>query len=307
MPIFEIFSKRQKRLRGEMPDVFQYDTIPQQLKVQVIHIFREVFGSEANVESEHWSLIHQALTREYGVFHLADVVDPYGYETTQKALEVVRFFLQEQNAEKSLDVIELGAKVISQRIQTRRKFIKIDQAKAAIAELNARFSEHAVGFQFESEQIIRVDSSIIHAEVVKPALALLRDPRFAGANEEYLSAYDHYRHGRIEESLTDALKCFESTMKSICNSRGWSYSDKSSAKELLDVCFAKQLLPSHLQAEFNALRATLEAGVPTVRNKQGAHGQGPRVRVVPRCIASYALHLTAANVLLLVSADKELA
>ena len=34
MPI-DIFSKRQKRLRGEMPDVYQYDTLPGGLRTQV--------------------------------------------------------------------------------------------------------------------------------------------------------------------------------------------------------------------------------------------------------------------------------
>lgn len=38
MKIYELFSKRQKRLRGEVPDVYQYETIPPELRVQVVHI-----------------------------------------------------------------------------------------------------------------------------------------------------------------------------------------------------------------------------------------------------------------------------
>ena len=45
MPIYDIFSKRQKRLRGEFPDVYQYETIPNELRVQVIHIWRDAFGA----------------------------------------------------------------------------------------------------------------------------------------------------------------------------------------------------------------------------------------------------------------------
>ncbi len=44
MKDYELFSKRQKRLRGEVPDVYQYETIPQELRVQVVHIWRDVLG-----------------------------------------------------------------------------------------------------------------------------------------------------------------------------------------------------------------------------------------------------------------------
>ena len=43
MRFFEIFSKRQKRLRGEVPDVYQYETIPSGLRVQIIHIWRDIW------------------------------------------------------------------------------------------------------------------------------------------------------------------------------------------------------------------------------------------------------------------------
>jgi len=44
MTIFDLFSKRQKRSRGEVPDVYQYETIPTELRVQIIHIIRDAFG-----------------------------------------------------------------------------------------------------------------------------------------------------------------------------------------------------------------------------------------------------------------------
>jgi len=41
MPIFELFSKRQKKLKGEVPDVYQYKDIGQKFRVQVVHIVRD--------------------------------------------------------------------------------------------------------------------------------------------------------------------------------------------------------------------------------------------------------------------------
>ena len=39
----------------------------------------------------------------------------------------------------------------------------------AIDQLNRRFREHSVWYQYESGQIVKVDSQDIHSEVVKPA------------------------------------------------------------------------------------------------------------------------------------------
>jgi hypothetical protein len=48
---------------------------------------------------------------------------------------------------------------------------------------------------------------------------LLHDAAYEGAEAEFLSAHEHYRHARNKEALTDALKSFESVMKSICTKR----------------------------------------------------------------------------------------
>jgi hypothetical protein len=45
MTVFDLFSKRQKRSRGEVPDVYQYETIPEVLRAQIVHIIRDAFGS----------------------------------------------------------------------------------------------------------------------------------------------------------------------------------------------------------------------------------------------------------------------
>ena len=47
----------------------------------------------------------------------------------------------------------------------------------AVVELNTRFREHGIGYQFESNKIVRVDSQFLHQEAVKPALQLLLKAR----------------------------------------------------------------------------------------------------------------------------------
>lgn len=307
MPTFDLYSKRQKRIRGEVPDVFQYEDIPKAFRVQVIHIIRDAFGhySGGSQSYEVFKSIHDILCREYGLFHLSQEAPLTG--NYQAAL--FNFFLNCEDIEKVLDVIELSFKGVngitrdsSYRYNTQPS-IEPDEA---IKELNIRFLEHGIGYQFEAGELMRVDSKLVHAEVVKPALKVLSDKRYAGANEEFLKAHEHYRHGRYKECLNECLKAFESTIKAICDKRSWQYSNSDTAKKLIDICLQKGLIPSYLQSQFTALRASLESGIPTVRNKLSGHGQGTQQANVPRYMAAYLLHLTATSILFLTDAEKEL-
>jgi hypothetical protein len=109
MPILNTYSKRQKKKRGEAPDVFQYDSLPQPFRVQVVHILRDALGLpyhsnftgySGNVNAMYQS-IHDGLCREYGIFTL--VKNPDGNFATS-----VFDFLLNTDTEKALDLIELS-------------------------------------------------------------------------------------------------------------------------------------------------------------------------------------------------------
>jgi hypothetical protein len=315
MPILDLFSKRQKRTRGEVVDVLTYDNLPNELRVQIIHIMHDVLGSteEANEHSYSYRVgptyqkIVSALRREYGVFELGK--RPL-HERHNFALELFNFILQDQSVERTLDAVELVCRSIDHETRDFNYKGRPDSdnaADGALLEINSRFLEHGVGFRYEVDQIIRVDSEVVHAQIVKPALALLHDKKFKGAEAEFHTAFEHYRHGRAKEALTECLKSLESTMKSIATSRGWAYSPNATAQPLIALMFEKELIPAFWATHFSGIRATLESGVPTVRNRQAGHGQGVGVVDVPRHLVAYALHQTAATIVFLVSADRELA
>jgi hypothetical protein len=48
----------------------------------------------------------------------------------------------------------------------------------------------------------------------------------------------------------------------------------------------------------------LKTGLPGVRNNAGGHGEAPDAPAVPPYIASYALHMTATNILMVMDAMK---
>lgn len=207
-----------------------------------------------------------------------------------------------------LDVLELSFRVVNTYI---REFGGIIRGASvlpddAIVELNQRFNEQGIGYQFESGEIIRMDSKLVHSEIVKPALSFLHDKIYAGANDEFLRAHEHYRHKRYKECLNECLKSFESMMKAVCKKRRWKYSETDTAKTLLDICLKNGLIESFWQSHFTGLRATLESGIPTVRNKTSGHGQGTDLTTVPPSVASYVLHLTATILLFLANAEKDL-
>lgn len=313
--ITNIYSKRQKRLRGEYSDVYQYDELSIEFRRQVTLIFRDIIGIQSfrfghcegtfSYTNDIYENIHKILCREYGVLSLGNAV--FMNEKIFHYLQVT------QNSEECLDIIELLSQSSLQIIQDYgwnygEEFV--NEINQAVQELNYRFKEHGIGYQFEPDanEIIRVDSQFIHSEVVKPVLKLLAsNDLYQGANDEFLSAHEHYRHQNYKESLNDCLKSFESFLKAIHEKRNWEYNkDKDTAQRLVQSCFDHDLIPKYMQTQFDSLGNLLKSGLPTTRNRESGHGQGTEVRNVPEHLASYALHLTATNLLFLAQCEATL-
>ncbi len=314
MAIFDIFSKRQKKLRGETPDVYVYNELPNPLRVQIVHIWVDTLGNDEQYGGYYWGQVKQAyefvvntLCREYGVFSLPGTRENYGNRNYIE--ELANFFLQEKEVERALDVVELSFAVIDSSTREHNYLGRLDaseRADSAIKELNNRFKEHGVGYQFTNGKIIRTDSELIHSEVVKPALTLLNQKHYAGAQQEFLKAYEHYRTGNAKEALSECLKAFESVMKAICDKRGWSYGNKATATPLIQTCFDNGLVPAFWQSQYTSLRSLLESGVPTGRNNLSGHGQGTNLVSVPTYLVAYMLHMTASAIVFLTEADANL-
>lgn len=302
MGIYDTFTKRLRiRQKAGQPDVYQYNELPPALRGQIVHIFRDAIGrGVGEIHGENlWVSLERTVCRERGTFVLND----------EHEMPEARCFwsILNEKVPDVLDVIEVGCRVIQFAVSPVAR--RIGEARMssgeALEEFNARFREHSVGYQYESGEIVRVDSAMIHAEVIKPALHLLSDRDFSGANSEFLKAHEHYRHGRYEEAMVDALKAFESVMKTICDRRKWAYkADKATASVLIDTVFDNELVPSFVKSEFTALVSVLKDGAPTARNRAAGHGTGATPRAVPRHLAAYVLHMTAANIVFLVEAHK---
>ncbi len=309
MPVYDIYSKRKKQQEQVgQPDVYKYDEIPEGLRNQIIYIWRTAIGTwrEGSYDYSNeppdniWIAIHDILCRELGLSSL-------GRKGDKPFTKCCTFLLEESNIDNILSLIEVSFRMIeivcSKLDGVEKLRAKITQEPDdAINELNTRFKEHGIGYQYAGGMIVRMDSQYMHTEAVLPAISLLQQPGFEGASEEFLDAHKHYREGNNKDAISNALKAFESTMKSICSLMGWKFPENATAKPLIDICIGNGLIPRPLQGHFGSLRATLESGLPTTSNRLARHGQGKKRTIVPNHYAAYALHLAATNIVFLVEA-----
>ena len=307
MAVFNIYSKRQKILRGDIPEIFTFE-IPTKLRVQIIHILNDGIGvsnerAGDDEIDEYYMLIHDILCREYGETSLVKNIS--GYK------DQVQYFISfGKDSEQVLDAVELAIRLIENVISDVDKFykqvvtIKMN-SEEVIEEINQRFKENGVGYSYEKGEFLRVDNTFIHEEVTKPVLSLLYNKKFDGACDEYLKAHEHYRHGRNKECLAECLKAFESTLKIICNEKGWEFDNqKDTAKKLIQICLLNGLLPGYLETQMAHFRALLETGLPVIRNKTSGHGQGNEIITVDESMARYGLNLTGTNIIFVVEQSK---
>ncbi|VWX46619.1 STM4504/CBY_0614 family protein [Novosphingobium sp. 9U] len=295
MALPQLFSRRRRQQSGPASDIYSYDSVPGKVRVQIVHLIIEGLGrhDQYSANAPWWAFMLKTMRKEKGVFHLTD-----GFAHTTE--EYCNWLLAESDIPTFLDGIE----VAFQAIKAMKGEYREQEYGEIENELNARLAEAAVGYQLKSGSIIQLDREIIHKEVVMPALQLLADPRFAGANDEYLDAHRFYRDGDFESCLIECGKAFESVLKVIGGKRNWAITPNDAASKLVSAAFTSGFIPNYMQGQFTALRAVLEAGVPVVRNRMSGHGAGGQVRQVDRHLAAYQLHQTAAAIVFLVDHDR---
>jgi hypothetical protein len=312
MPIFELYSKRlADSQRAGQSDVYQYDFIPSNLRVQFERIAVASLGKfgaygdmyiNPDENNSLWSQIEKIFLHEKGLYRIAD-----GHLAGERVVEYMRTC----GTDDWLDILDLTAyvlRVISERpdIALSRKWAVNVSADNAVDEINYRLRQAGVGFQIEGGRVIRVDSQYIHSEMVKPTLSILSESGFEGPSQEFIAAHTHYRSGQHREAVAMAANALESTFKAIFDQKGWEYKKGARISDLIKVARAHALWPEYLDSSFEQLVATLQSGLPKIRDNDASHGQGSKPKDVPASIAAYALHLSAAKIVFIASCAREM-
>lgn len=296
------FSTFSKRLRGR-PTSFVYDVVPEPLRMQIRIILHDALGSW----SDGWQLLDRIMEREHPISSFRrDRGSRYqGPEPYVTQCVVFGTFAE------SMDGLETALRLLNKGVRDQpahhaHVFFVKQSVDDAIGEVNERFLEQGVGYQFsiEENQIIRLDSEVLHAEAVEPAIRLLRTPGFEGPSDEFSKAHAYHRAGEGKDAISWAVKALESTAKTICDARGWRYEKTDAAKRLLDALFKNGLVPSELESHFSALQSALVSGLPTIGNRMTRHGQGSQVKPIADHIVTFGMHLAAAAIVFLVGAHQ---
>ena len=212
MPVHKIYSKRKKIEKSEVPDIFEYEEIPKGLRNQIANNIAMLYSPGGSDTLYPW--LELTLANEYGLRDLNSIT---GLVVESGKTKIERFITDKASTEQVLDAVELSFGPLFKLAEQKfRSSYRKSSLAESIKELNYRFREHGVGYQLESGQIVKTDSQLIHSEVIRPVLQILNGSIYAGTNEEFLTALEHYLRRRYKECLVESLKAFESCMKAIC-------------------------------------------------------------------------------------------
>ena len=301
--MYKLFSQRKKEELGEVSDVYLYETFPQEFRNQFFHILVDIFNPTHDSTSyfycgedvDLWEITCEKFAREKG---LKGLCGEWGDNINEApALEYYIDICSD------VDFLDLMDFTFSAMISSKlfENIITLPEIRGAIEELNYRLRQHSLGYEFINGKLIEKTNEQIHKEVIKPALNLLHNKKFQGAEQEYFQAFDCYKAGKNKDAILNAIKAFESVLKTICKEMKYPYdNEKDTAKQLLQHLTDNNFYPAYLESHLTGIRTTLESGAPTLRNKKAGHGQGQEIVDVADEYVEYALNLVATNIVLLV-------
>lgn len=200
--------------------------------------------------------------------------------------------------DRKLDVLEAVMLLAVKRLPRK--------ADDAVACLNRWFAEHSLGYRFDpAAGVVQVESEVLHATATTPALRLLHEGGFESAEHEFVAALQHHRAGDARAAMVEAVRAYESVLRTICSRRGWSVDKQPTVQNLVDAVWSNGLLGTS-QSTHGYIRGML-VGVGSPRNREAAHGSGGEAREVPAFLLNYQLNAVATAIRLVVEAEKELA
>jgi len=328
-----VYSSGDVMTHGDLPDLPQLDIdqaftrkmrfsndilITKQIRHQVITNLERVIGESRNQNSRRtrrswgnsiydpeviWTRVVNAVSHELEYI-------PHSSRTALAKNSFSNWFLDDhRNLRDLLKAIEIAFSELQKSQEDIARYqddySSSSSLEEAIVDVNERFKQFRLPYTLSAETLTfrNVQSEYLFTETVVPVLRLVREQRFMAVEQEFNEALGHQSRNDQKSALVSALNAFESTIKQICDERSWAYDkDRATASKLIQLIFAKGLLPPWFDQQFTHLRMLLESGTPTVRNKLGGHGGGSTPIQVPEYLVAYAIHTAAANIVLMIEA-----
>jgi hypothetical protein len=183
MPVHDLFSKRNR----PRPEHLVYDTLPNDFRSACTRIFREALGNTFGLLREMDAILRREHPSDSNTYLAWGIMLADQKTTVFSSSRLAGAYLSSGTFHEAMDAIEVATRTINTRMrklskERRRDLKALLDPDDALAELNSRFIEYGVGYQFSAEQncIVRIDSDFVHHEVTVPAMALLAAKGFEG-------------------------------------------------------------------------------------------------------------------------------
>lgn len=300
--LFNVFSRR-----PTTDQIAPVTELPNTFRNRVIMLCKDSFEEQVN-----WLnfliKIHRRLQYLHGKIVLTD--SPISDDPINDTLA----FLVSCKDEYFLDFVEYIFQVDSfstahldesKLVDEINNFIQIDKLPFALTKFvwepkkgifAQGYNETRTGYELVAyPRIIRRDDDVTYNLAIEPTLTLLTDKNFSSANTEFLGALTDFRNKDYGDCISKCGSAIESTLKLVCESKGWEYNQKDTALPLIKIVVSNSGLDSFFQQQLLC--------VPIIRNNfSTAHGAGIIQRKPPEHIAKFAINSTAASILLVIEA-----
>jgi hypothetical protein len=312
----DLFSKRKKAAENP-PAAYRYD-LPEAFRNQVVHIWVNSIGfigyDPRGSLSYNVSIDNLRVDKIFSVYTkmgrlLCEEHGLIGLEAQNGPCRALGEWFLNADTDTALDIIEVSFQMIgiAQQDFEFMSWVHPDlKTPEAIAKLNQRFQEHAIGFRLEGWKIVRIDSEFLHTETTESAFRLLYSFGYEGALEEFQMAHRYFRNGsaHFDDCLTNCLKALESTLQKIIELREWDMPGEAKFDNLFAEVKKKGLFPPFLGSHLGDLKKFLQT-VAVIRNMEGAHGAGSVPNEVPEHLVAYQIHLTGSAIVFLIRCNEE--
>ena len=315
-PIKDIFSRRMKALKGEIPEYYSYD-LDSEIRYKLIQAIAEHYLVQRvirdEVEYDEFknlvSLIEEELGKSITTHYNAsdDLSDFLLNCQDADFLTGIEFLL-------SLKVTYLMQSNIYHPICNDEKMR--ENITSFIDKVNRIFKIDKIGYEIVPAGlenlpyiIVPFNSKYLYLETIKRPMSLMHDEDFEGPLNEFEEALDEYRKGKYEDAIFKAGKAYESTLKAILDLKGIAHTPgKTKVPGYVRLIKEKaNIIDPWLQSTFEHFWPLLENGPPALRNlPKVGHGQGKDVlKKMKKSYADYALRLAGTHISFLIERYQE--
>lgn len=282
MSIFKPLFRRIAEENGEIPNLWTYDELPQNVRVQ---IWRQIIKiRECQSDSEFISfikIVRDYLCDEIGVNRLNKYHDDYFGDVSK---EVEYFFyngLENTNSQTNfryaLSFIEVVCRLIVGIIKNAEFDSEKEKMSSIIDMINYRLKEAKIGWTFNTDarMLMRVDDEATYQLAIKPAFQLLSNVKFKETTDNFINAYQAYQEGghkNLESAVDFAIKTLESAIRNICKIKKYDFNENATLHPLIQTLIRNRYFPNYHDDYLNSMeKIFMESGV--IRNKMTGHGK----------------------------------